>query len=87
MEITFLIVEKSWNCVFEFLWEPCVNVNFAFSFSRGFIRNLIDFLEIRCCGLFRPNPNDWLHLYDLPGEHVTHKRMPFNVPRDNYQFV
>ena len=23
MEITLLIVEKSWNCDFEFLWEPC----------------------------------------------------------------
>ena len=23
MEITLLIMEKSWNCVFEFLWEPC----------------------------------------------------------------
>ena len=23
MEITWLIMEKSWNCVFEFLWEPC----------------------------------------------------------------
>ena len=22
MEITLLIKEKSWNCVFEFLWEP-----------------------------------------------------------------
>ena len=23
MEITLLIMEKSWNCVFKFLWEPC----------------------------------------------------------------
>ena len=23
MEITLLIMEKSWNCVFEFLWEAC----------------------------------------------------------------
>ena len=23
MEMAFLIMEKSWNCVFEFLWEPC----------------------------------------------------------------
>ena len=23
IEITLLIMEKSWNCVFEFLWEPC----------------------------------------------------------------
>ena len=25
MEITLLVMEKSWNCVFIFLWEPCVN--------------------------------------------------------------
>ena len=24
MEITLLIMEKLWNCVFEFLWEPCL---------------------------------------------------------------
>ena len=23
MEVTLLIMEKSWNCVFEFLLEPC----------------------------------------------------------------
>ena len=23
MEITLLIMEKSWNCVFESFWEPC----------------------------------------------------------------
>ena len=22
MEITLLIMEKGWNCVFKFLWEP-----------------------------------------------------------------
>ena len=25
MESTLLIMEKSWNFVFEFLWEPCYN--------------------------------------------------------------
>ena len=25
MEITLLIMEKSWNRVFEFLWEPCTS--------------------------------------------------------------
>ena len=24
MKITLLIMKKSWNCVFEFLWEPCM---------------------------------------------------------------
>ena len=23
MKITLLIMEKSWNCVFKFLWVPC----------------------------------------------------------------
>ena len=23
MEIALLIMEKSWNCVFEYLWETC----------------------------------------------------------------
>ena len=32
MEITSLIMEKSWNCVFEFLWEPCLGVSLHISF-------------------------------------------------------
>ena len=26
MEITLLIMEKSWSFVFEFLWEPCKEI-------------------------------------------------------------
>ena len=26
MEITLLIMEISWNCVFEFLWESCYKI-------------------------------------------------------------
>ena len=26
MKITLLIMEKSWNCDFEFLWEPCTAI-------------------------------------------------------------
>ena len=28
MEITLLIMEKSWNFVFKFLWEPCSQMLF-----------------------------------------------------------
>ena len=28
MEITLLIMEKSWNCVFDLLWEPWQNEDF-----------------------------------------------------------
>ena len=31
MEITLLIMEKSWNCVFEFLWEPWLQYSLAVS--------------------------------------------------------
>ena len=26
IEITWLIMEKSWDCAFKFLWEPCVHI-------------------------------------------------------------
>ena len=37
MEITLLIMEKSWNCVFEFLWEPCQIVVLYKIFGRLFM--------------------------------------------------
>ena len=32
MEITLLIMGKSWNCVFEFLWEPWLNLVLSLMF-------------------------------------------------------
>ena len=41
MEITLLFMEKSWNCVFEFLWEPCLRVkifqHLPYNFSALFV--------------------------------------------------
>lgn len=33
--------------------------------SHGCIRNLIDFFEIRCCGLIRPVTVDWTTQYTI----------------------
>lgn len=33
--------------------------------SHGCFRNLIDFFEIRCCGLFRPVTVDWTTQYTI----------------------
>lgn len=33
--------------------------------SHGCIRNLIDFFEIRCCGLIRPVAVDWTTQYTI----------------------
>ena len=33
--------------------------------SHGCIRNLIDFFEIRCCGLIRPVTTDWTSQYTI----------------------
>ena len=35
MEIKLLIMEKSWNCVFEFLWEPRIVVFSFISFRAA----------------------------------------------------
>ena len=71
------------------LWEMSILLLLAISiFSRGAFKNLVDLLELRCCGLFRPSKMDWYNQFDIPGgESSTSKRMPLNVQRDNYQFV
>lgn len=56
-------------------------------FHRGVFKNLIDTLGYRCCGLFRPAKTNWSTVYDLPGKETNHSRTPFNVARENYQFV
>lgn len=33
--------------------------------SHGCFRNLIDFFELRCCGLFRPVTVDWTTQYTI----------------------
>ena len=34
MEISLLIMEKSWNFYFEFLWEPCLRRRYSLSSSN-----------------------------------------------------
>ncbi|KAK3583275.1 hypothetical protein CHS0354_011162 [Potamilus streckersoni] len=56
-------------------------------FYRGFFKNLIDTLEIRCCGLFRPHKIDWMNLFEVPGSTQAQAKPSFQVSRENYQFV
>ena len=42
-------MEKSWNCVFEFLWEPCLYYLFNYSTPRASTG--------RGCGWFKSNHN------------------------------
>lgn len=42
-----------------------IDVWFYFVFSHGCIRNIIDFFEFRCCGLFRPVIVDWTRQYTI----------------------
>ncbi|KAL5007395.1 hypothetical protein ScPMuIL_016201 [Solemya velum] len=63
------------------------HLNSNHPFHRGVLKNLIDVLNMRCCGLFRPNTIDWEHLFDTPGPSDSKEKMAFNFPRENYQFV
>ncbi|KAK3103253.1 hypothetical protein FSP39_017853 [Pinctada imbricata] len=57
-------------------------------FHRGMFKNLIDLLDFRCCGLFRPNKVDWMNIYVPPGvDTPSLERLKLNVARENYQFV
>ena len=63
------------------------NIISGFPFSRGPIKNLIDFFGIRCFGLCRPYSLDWMSIFDLGDQDLNKTRTPVNIPRDNYQFV
>ncbi|XP_014670773.1 PREDICTED: palmitoyltransferase ZDHHC17-like [Priapulus caudatus] len=55
-------------------------------FDRGVFRNLVDFFELRCCGLCKLDRVDWLTRYDAemkPSEPYGYQP----VPRENYQYV
>ncbi|XP_060566035.1 palmitoyltransferase ZDHHC17-like [Ruditapes philippinarum] len=56
-------------------------------FHRGVCKNLVDLMNWRCCGLFRPSRMNWYTMFDIPGKETNNPRMPLNVPRENYQFV
>ncbi|XP_058459578.1 palmitoyltransferase Hip14 isoform X1 [Malaya genurostris] len=52
-------------------------------FSRGPIRNLVDFMECSCFGLVQPQQTDWMQYFDFD-KHVEHE--PLLRP-DNFQYV
>uniref|UniRef100_A0A8C7VMU4 Palmitoyltransferase n=1 Tax=Oncorhynchus mykiss TaxID=8022 RepID=A0A8C7VMU4_ONCMY len=66
------------NSVFHFMWvavlimcqlyQVRVTIGCMFNLylaSHGCVRNLIDFFEIRCCGLIRPKAIDWTTQYTI----------------------
>lgn len=53
-------------------------------FDRGACQNIIDVLEIRCCGLFNPDNTDWMTQYQL-NEKV--EAAPLLTEKDEYQYV
>ncbi|XP_041366401.1 palmitoyltransferase ZDHHC17-like [Gigantopelta aegis] len=56
-------------------------------FHRGIFKNLIDTLDFQCCGLLRPNRIDWTARYTVDDSVSPFHKVPFNAPRENYQFV
>ncbi len=56
-------------------------------FHRGYLNNLADVLDIRCCGLLRPSRINWFNMFSADDDKKSDHRT-FSVPkRDNYQFV
>ncbi|VEN63380.1 unnamed protein product [Callosobruchus maculatus] len=53
-------------------------------FTKGKFRNLTEFFECSCFGLYKPELKDWLTSYDLE-KNVEHQ--PLLRHKDNYQFV
>ncbi|XP_076450296.1 palmitoyltransferase ZDHHC17-like [Babylonia areolata] len=56
-------------------------------FHRGVVKNLVDVLDLRCCGLCRPSAIDWTSAYSLDQESKGRVRQIFNANRENYQMV
>uniref|UniRef100_A0A0A9YIY7 Palmitoyltransferase n=3 Tax=Lygus hesperus TaxID=30085 RepID=A0A0A9YIY7_LYGHE len=57
-------------------------------FDRGRCQNIVDFFQISCLGLCRPDPTDWLVTYHVP---TTNSNSPEHHPLvgklQDYQFV
>ncbi|PVD34087.1 hypothetical protein C0Q70_05350 [Pomacea canaliculata] len=56
-------------------------------FHRGVVRNLVDVLDIRCCGLFRPSSVDWTTHYSLDAESKATLRTALGMDQKSYEFV
>ncbi|XP_046671938.1 palmitoyltransferase Hip14 [Homalodisca vitripennis] len=53
-------------------------------FHRGKCQNLVDFLQLRCFGLFRPDPTDWMTRYQVRS---PVEQEPLLNNKENYQYV
>jgi palmitoyltransferase len=53
-------------------------------FNRGLCQNLIDFAQIRCFGLLKPDTTDWLTRYDIK---QSVEQVPLLCAKENYQYV
>jgi hypothetical protein len=53
-------------------------------FHRGPCQNLIDFTQVRCFGLFKPDDTDWLTRYDIK---QSVEQVPLLSAKENYQYV
>ncbi|XP_006817985.1 palmitoyltransferase ZDHHC17-like [Saccoglossus kowalevskii] len=56
-------------------------------FNNGYIRNIVNFFEIRCCGLCRPMKIDWKTQFDMDIQSTgSYTYKPLST-QENYQFV
>ncbi|KAJ3659688.1 hypothetical protein Zmor_011363 [Zophobas morio] len=53
-------------------------------FSKGPIKNLLEFFDCTCFGLFKPENKDWLTSYDLD-KNIEHQ--PLLKNKENFQYV
>lgn len=53
-------------------------------FHRGLCQNLIDFAQVRCFGLLKPDTTDWLTRYDIK---QSVEQVPLLSAKENYQYV
>ena len=76
MKITLLLMEKSWNCVFEFLWEPCLlqglgEIDALLKLPSNTTRMLLFCVSSSLCSGLFSSVWLWYFLYDL-----THYDLP-----------
>lgn len=53
-------------------------------FHRGLCQNLVDFAQVRCFGLLKPDTTDWLTRYDV---RQSVEQVPLLSAKENYQYV
>lgn len=82
-----LEVERPVNGVSHGLISKRITINLPISCSRGVVRNLVDVLDIRCCGLFRPSSVDWTTHYSLDAESKATLRTALGMDQKSYEFV